>query len=338
MQHDVLILSDGRPGHYRQSEGVVAAVRRHLAITEQRIELANRLHLPKALVPKLARRLPPTTTLGMLYGIAPDDIAPPSLIVSAGGLTLGANVALARIHGVPNVFCGATRGFALDRFSLVLTDDPSEAGPPNVRVGPKPATFDPDTLPTPADDLVGPALRIGVLVGGATATSAFESDDWHRLTRLLVALVTEKGAAITLATSPRTPPEAYAAIETLAAVAAEKLSLIDFRTAGPGSLGPALATDLLLVTSDSMTMMTEAALSRRPAIALRPQTTTPTRDDGAIDWLVAQHWLAIRDIADTTVDELIEAAVSLKPMTENHLDLLARSVLPLLDPTGAAPT
>lgn len=337
MQHDVLILSDGRPGHYRQSEGIVAALRRHIVITEHRIELKNRLRLPKAMVPKLARRLPPSTALRLLYGIAANDVEPPSLIVSAGGLALGANFALARILGVPNIVCGATRGFALDGFSLILTDDPSEAGPPNVRLGPKPATFDPDTLPAPADDLTRPALHIGVLVGGATATSAFRSDDWERLVRLLDALITQTDATITLATSPRTPPEAYAAIESLAAAVGENLSLIDFRATGPGSLGPALATDLLLVTSDSMTMMTEAALSRRPAIALRPQTFAPTRDDGAIDWLVAQHWLAVRDIAHTNIDELIETAISLKPMTENHLDLLARSVIPLLRPSPPGP-
>jgi uncharacterized protein len=331
MQQAVLILSDGRPGHYRQSEGVVAALRRHRATTERRIEIANRLRLPKALVPKLARRLPPRIALEILHGIDVKAVSKPALIVSGGGLTLGANVALANILGVPNVFCGATRGFALENFSLVLSDDPRDAGPPNVRIGPKPAAFDPDTLPAPPSTLTGRGLHIGVLVGGATETSAFRGEDWGRLVHLIEALIADKAATITLATSPRTPPEAYSAIESLTAASGSRLALIDFRTAGPGSLGPALATDLLLVTSDSMTMMTEAALSRRPAIALRPQRIAPTRDDGAIAWLVAQQWLAVRDIASTDADNLLETAASLRPMIENHLDLLAQSLLPLVE-------
>lgn len=333
MQYDILILSDGRPGHYHQSEGVVAALARHRSVSTRRIELRNRLHLPKALVPKLARRLSPRVALTCLHAIDADTLAPPALIVSAGGITLGANVALASVLGVPNVFCGATRGFPLAAFSLVLTDDPADAGPPNVHIGPKPATFDPDSLPPPKSEWANPGIRVGVLVGGPSATSAFGSEDWQRLMRLVEDLIRDKAVTVTLATSPRTPPEAYEAIEKSVAKVKDSLRLIDFRTAGPGSLAPALASDLLLVTADSMTMMTEAALSRRPAIALRPERFMPTRDDAAIAWLIDQNWLAVRDISTTTVDELISTAAALAPMRENHLDRLARVVLPVLDRT-----
>ena len=330
MQYDVLILSDGRPGHYRQSEGVAAAISRHHPVAVRWIEINNRWRLPKALIPKLARRLSPRAALRHLHAIDPETLHPPALIVSAGGLTLGANVALAHLLGSPNVFCGATRHFPLDAFSLVLTDDPSQAGPPNVCIAPKPATFDPDTLPTPAASLAKPDLHIGVLVGGPTETSDFGPADWSGLMKLIEALMSETEATVTLATSPRTPDVAYQAITKTAAAFTRQFNLIDFRTAGPGSLGPALGADLLVVTADSMTMMTEAALSRRPAIALRPARTTPTRDEAAMAWLVAEKWLAVCDIANLAADTLLKEASALQPMTENHLDRLSRSVLPLL--------
>ena len=105
----VLLISDGRPGHYRQSEGVVAALKRRGAVAVDRIELKTRVPLPKGFIPKLGRVLPARSVL-RLHGIDADAVPRPDLIVSSGGATLGANVALAKILGVPNVFSGSTRG------------------------------------------------------------------------------------------------------------------------------------------------------------------------------------------------------------------------------------
>jgi len=354
---EILLLSDGRPGHYRQSEGVIAAIERHRPVSVTRLELKSRLPLPKAMIPKLSRRLPPRVGLKLLYAIDANTVPRPDLIVSAGGMTLGANVGLARTLATANVFCGAIRGFPIDAFGLVLTDNPSEVGipevgppkdqsagglpprtlPSNVRVGPKPATFDPDTLPPPAplvNNIETADIHVGLLVGGATDSADFEASDWQALAMLVQKLITEQLCHITIVTSPRTPPAAYTAFEKTIASFAGNCTLVDFRQTGPGSIDKALASDILLVTSDSMSMMTEAALSQRPAIALRPARTAPTRDDAAIAWLTAQGWLAILNIADTSTEALFSTARALRPMTENHLDRLAGFVLPLLGSKG----
>jgi len=323
----VLLLSDGRPGHYRQSEGVVAALQRRGPIEMDRREIRARLPLlPKALIPKLGRLLAPARFLSLVHGIDPNEFAIPDLIVSAGGATLGANVALARIWGVPNVFSGSTRGYPLAAFRLVLTPYASVAAPPKVVFGPKPSPFDPDRIPLPRplrseDDMRG--ARVCVLIGGPTSYAAFEDDDWARLTALAGALASEWQCRVTIVTSPRTPDAAYAHVRPFVERSDGAATLVDFRTAGPGSIDKALDCDLVFVTSDSMSMMTEAAVSRRPAIALAPQKVAPNKDDQAVAGLVAAGWLAVLPLATADAAAVIDAALGERPMQENHLDRLA---------------
>ena len=99
----VLLLSDGRPGHYRQSEGVVAALRRRGPVELDRREVRPRWPVSKALIPKLGRLLPPKMVLGLLHGIDPAHLERPDLIVSAGGPPIRAHVAPGPLLGPPHV-------------------------------------------------------------------------------------------------------------------------------------------------------------------------------------------------------------------------------------------
>jgi len=322
----VLLVSDGRPGHYRQSEGVVAALARRGPVDVDRLELATTLPIPKGLIPKLARLLPPAWVVRFVHGLDPAGFARPDVIVSSGGSTVGANVALARLLGVPNVFSGSTRGFAPSAFGLVLTPYLSAATAPNIVAGPKPTPFDPDRVPPPRrlatrDDLRG--ARVSLLVGGPTPYADFEDGDWTRLAALVAGLVAEWGCRATIVTSPRTPEKAYACLLPIAEASGGAVSVIDYRTAGPGSIEAALDCDLVLITSDSMSMMTEAAVSRRPAIALAPAKVGPNKDDEAIEGLVAERWLAVLPLATTDPATLADAALALAPIAHNHLDRLA---------------
>lgn len=330
----MLLLADDRPGHYRQSEGIVAALKRHRPVILNRLELVKRFPLSKGLVTRLGRVLPPAQYLRLLYGLDADDIETPDMIVSAAGSTIGANVALSRILGVPNVFCGSTRGYSLGRFNLVLTPYASVARPPKMVAAPKPTPFDPEGIPLPRplqslDDMRG--ARISLLIGGPTPYCDFRGEDWTRLAELVAALTAEWGCRVTIVTSRRTPDEAYQDLMPLIERNHGVVSMIDYRTAGPGSIETSFDCDVILVTSDSMSMMTEAALSRRPAIALAPRRVKPHRDDEAVAGLVAAKWLCVLPLAKADARSLAKAAVALEPSAVNYLDPLADLVL---DATG----
>lgn len=322
----VLLISDGRPGHFRQSEGVVAALRRQGPVDVQRIELRNRFPMPKALIPKLGRVLPAGWALSLLHGLDARAFTKPDLIVSSGGSTLGANVALAASLKAPNIFSGSTRGYSLDAFRLVLTPYASVGQPPKVLAGPKPTPFDPDRVPPPRqlrslEDMRG--ARVCMLIGGPTPYADFGDDDWARLASLLEGLVTEWACRLTIVTSPRTPDAAYARILPLAERNdGHKATIVDFRKAGPGSIDAAFDADLVMITSDSMSMTTEAALSRRPAISIAPARVKPNKDDEAMAGLVEAGWLKILPLEKTNAAALAGAAVAITPIAYNHLDRL----------------
>jgi mitochondrial fission protein ELM1 len=324
----ILILSDGRPGHYRQSEAIVAAIARKRPVETSRIEVRLTKAIPRALAPRLARFLPPHAYLVIAHGLSERDFPACDLVVSAGAITFGANIALAKLRAIPNVIAGSLRGLNPHDVSLTLLPYARARELPNHACLIKPAAIDPDTLPAarpwsglPSED----ERSIGVLIGGPTATAAFDALDWKRLADLLTECADQPGVSLRLATSPRTPSESYDALEPLGA--RPNVQFIDFRKAGPGSAGPIYECDAMFVTSDSMSMITEAVAAQRPAIALAPAITKPNADDEAVETLAKDNYLRIVRLVDATPQSLDAALMSISPMRENHLDILAETIL-----------
>ena len=112
---------------------------------------------------------------------------------------------------------------------------------------------------------------------------------------------------------------------------ADSVSVIDYRSAGPGSIDAAFDCDVVFITRDSMSMMTEAAISRRPAIALGPAHATSHKDDEAVASLVTAGWLAEFPLATADAEALAQVIGKLRPMQENHLDRLGTVLVEALE-------
>lgn len=324
----VLVISDGRPGHYRQSEAIVAALARKRDVETSRVEVRTGKAIPRALAPRLARWLPPGLYLNIVHGLSEKDFPACDVVVSAGAVTFGANIALAKLRGIPNVVAGSLRGLDPHDVSLTLLPYARAHDLPNHACLIKPAAIDPDALPKARaweGFASGEERKIGVLVGGPTANAAFAAPDWERLAGLLAECAAEPAITLRIATSPRTPQVAYDALAPLADRA--NVRIVDFREAGPGSAGPVYECDALIVTSDSMSMITEAVAAQRPAVALAPARTRPHADDEAVETLVREGRLRVIALAHATTQSLDAAFASITPMRENHLDLLAEMVL-----------
>lgn len=329
----ILILSDGRPGHYRQSEAIAAAVGRFRPVDVARMELRVPRAIPRALVPRLARLLPPRAYLRLVHGLDADCFPPADLVLSAGALTFGANIALRRLRGTPNVIAGSLRGLDPEHVSLTLLPYERARTLPNHAYLLKPAAIDPDKLPRPRHWPglnAASGLCLGVLIGGTSRTATFERADWNRLALLLSDLAAEKKLTIKIATSPRTPEDAYQALEGVARLPGVKF--IDYRIAGAGTADEIFRADVILVTVDSMSMISEAVAAQRPTVALSPVKTQDWRDTEIITSLSQQDFLRILPLDGAeplpTLDLFLK---TIKPMTENHLDKLGRTVL---DKTG----
>jgi hypothetical protein len=130
----------------------------------------------------------------------------------------------------------------------------------------------------------GPAPLAGVLIGGPTGANAFPTTGFiAALTRLR-----NEGARLAIAPSRRTPPAIVAAVTT--AFAGDSGVFIWDRGSDNPYLGILALADRLVVTSDSVSMISEALATGRPVEVFgEPQNARHARflqalfDDGLID-------------------------------------------------------
>lgn len=335
----ILLLRDARPGHYNQSEGLAAALGRRRPVEVARLAVAPRRLLKGHALRWLAQSgLPAGPLFRATHGLDPARLAAPDLIVSAGSDTLVANVLLARRFSVPNVFIGSLRGMPPQDFTAVLTIYPSLADGDRVILAAKPTPVDPDRLPPPRPlrspvDLAG--ATVAVLVGGPTPNHLWAAEDWARLADRLVTAAAALGARLRLTTSPRTPPEAAAALGRLAGhPAVDTVALYGAAQASP--LDHFFSADAIIVTDDSATMVFEAVAARRPVVVLGAPQRRPARDDEAFDALAAAGRIARLGVADLGPERLAAALAEAMPGADHPWDTLLEGLRPPLARAGLA--
>lgn len=330
----ILILSDERPGHYHLAEGVAAAIGRRRPITITRVALERRRAAPgRLLASALKLGLPADAILRRGYHLRGELPAAVDLVISAGGDTLAANVAAARIFCAPNIFCGTLRHLPPEAFSLVISSYARHASLPRHLVTLKPSGIDPDTLPGALSGReLGPDQppRIaGLLVGGPSGLFHWREDEWQALADFLGESHRTHGTRWIVSTSRRTPDSAADIFVHLAQRAdGPSAELIDFRTAGPGTL-PRLfgGVEAILATEDSSTMLSEAVCARLPVVGVAPvkhDFKDEEREYRAL--LTAEGWCRSLPLAELTPETFLRSLAEVRPLAENHLDRLATAL------------
>jgi mitochondrial fission protein ELM1 len=329
-----LLISDGRPGHHHLAEGILAAIARCRPVETTRIEIDRRRWMPgRFLAAFVNGGMSPSAVLRLGYGLKAGRLRGADIVVSAGGDTLAANAAAARLLGVPNIFYGSLRRFKPEDFALVLTSHACNGVRPRHVVTLKPSAVDPDTMARPASLAggtggSGPTIA-GLLIGGNTATIRYSAQDWSQLIDFMRAFHASAGTRWIVSNSRRTPPEAS---DRLAALAAEPgspvESFIDVRNAGSETLAGLFArSELVIATVDSSSMVSEAVWARRPVIAVAPASSRLSDHEQEYrDYLEASGWARSIAIADLKVERLLPALREIKPLDANPLDLLAATL------------
>lgn len=319
----IIILSDGRPGHFNLSEGIAAAIERARPATTIRYDVRRGRWSGSVLAAMTRARLPARAMLARVYGVDESAVPPADIIVSAGAETLAASIWLARARGVPNIHYGSLRLFDPHDFSLVLTSYRRHADRPRHALSLKPSRFDPDTSPPLGD---GPRRTLGVLVGGNAGGIQFTPGDWDGLFAMI--RKPRDGAPVRwlIANSRRTPAEIGDRLAVEAARPGSPIAqFLDVRTAGPGTLPMLMARcHAVLCTADSSSMISECVWSRKPTLALTPATCGYTQDEaGYRHWLQQSNWCKNIAIASATPAAIDEALAQVRPLTGNPLDALA---------------
>lgn len=285
----VIILSDNRPGHYKQSLGIVQK------LPECRTEwlevqfkqkwrdnflrvfmcLFGGLSLPASLIHTLLQwSLVPESYTALAHLQTAD------IILSTGSSVASVNLLLGRILRAKTVTCRrpspiGTRYFDLAILPMISWH--SVEGRNNIckTIG-VPNPISPDTLNAERRRLkkelnLPDCQRIGILLGGSDRHETITTADATKLSDICEMVTKEMNAQILVTTSRRTPPDVVASLSTT--LKQKDWCPLFISPDTPSELAdPYQAilalSDLLVVTGDSFSMVCEAASSGCPVIVL----------------------------------------------------------------------
>ena len=339
----ILILSDGRAGHFNLSEGIAAALAKRVPTRVERRDV-RRGRWPGPVLAAMTRVWAPSEPLmRLVYDIDATALAPADVVISAGAETLAASIWIARTLGCPNIFYGSLRWFAPTDFALVLTSYARKAGRPRHALALKPSPLDPDTF-RPATTSVrprpgNPPRRVALLVGGNAGTVHYADADWDRLLAFMPRATAELATRWLVTNSRRTPDAVSDRLAALARARPDCVdTFVDVRSAGAGTLkGILAAADAVICTDDSSSMISECVWCRLPVIGVRPARCHLPADEAAYRaWLARSRWCASLPFDGLEPQVMLAALAGLEPAAGNPLDALAALLeqrLPHLQPS-----
>ena len=323
---------------------MVTAIARLRPVATTCLRVRRRFLLPSRVLLRCVNLgLPPAAILRIGYGIDSRKLPPADFVVSAGGETLAANAAAARLLSIPNLFSGRLRGLAPERVDVILVSLDRLATHANHLVCLPPSPIDLGREGRAAARRLGhdnPPRSVGVLIGGNSGSFRYRREDWRRLTRFL--RDAHRAAAIRwLATTSRRSQAAIA--DTLADLARDRSfgieTFIDYRAPGTGTLRDIYAAaDAILCTDDSTSMISEAVGACLPVVAVRPASGRLAAQEREYRELLAgRGWYRALPLAGLSPHAFLAALEEITPPARSPLDELAQAIAKRLPSLLAAP-
>ena len=322
VQAEILVLSDGRPGHLTQSHGLLDLLgeagnaRRELLLPTPRRAL-KRLVL-------ILTRLPLRSAwwwrfLLACYYAGKVDVPSARLLVSTGGDTLAANILMARLLDVHNIFIGKPVSVARTGTSLVVTTSPVPDGSNCIRITLAPVRRSTSTeMPS--------ANLVAVLIGGDSNEYRYTVADYEALAIALNSLCRRTKSKLLVTTSRRTGPHGEHCLQRQLAPEYIADATWYLQEPRPTAGKYAACAAMIICSEDSGSMLTESIGHEKPVVAFRPRHShlTPFYED-FLARLSRQGLLRsnIEDLA-TLQPDTCQAA---RPV---NYDALVARVLPLL--------
>jgi mitochondrial fission protein ELM1 len=303
-----------------QSIGISKALESELPHERVAISFQLRFKILRPLMRALANFFPLLLnrfTLTLFYRHDALPSKPPTLILSAGGNTLFANAAIARMYGVSNVFSGTTKGYRHKLVRLVFTVSPLENTTNNVVLDLPPANFS----TAPGDKQTKSVRRFyALLVGGEGAGYHYQDADWRLLAAALGEISQREGSKWLLTTSRRTG-EQFESLLRLA-VPSECCERAVWYATEPAKVVKSFLSECEAVfcTEDSLTMISEAIYAHKPVITLQPEVMQPDSNDAR----ALQKYADLGFIRRLKITELAGFSVSEQEFCQSYPDINAQ--------------
>jgi len=316
----IWILSDGLPGHVNQSIGISKALESELPHEQITILFQLRYKILRPLMRALANFFPfllNRFTLKLFYRHDPLPPGMPALILSAGGNTLFANAAIARVYGVSNVFSGTTKGYRHKLVRLIFTVSPLGDTTNNVVLDLPPANFS----AVPGAKQAKPFKRpYALLIGGEGAGYRYQDADWQSLAAALGEVSQREGRIWLLTTSRRTGEQSESLLRS--AVPSECCEQAVWYATKPAKVVKTFLSECEAVfcTEDSLTMVSEAIYAHKPVVTLQPEVMQPDSNDAR----VLEKYAELGFIRRVKIAELADFSISEQEFCQAYPDINAQ--------------
>ena len=291
-----ILLSDGKPGHYNQSLGVIERmpeceyhwidVKFRSKHRDNLLRVLTRLfggfRLPRRLIKACLHMALQRDTLDEIYAVAPD------FILSTGSSVAAPNLLIGQLFDAKTVTCRRPSPVGIHHFDLAIlprmywarrnkSNVCKTLGVPN-RVHPEKLEMQRNELQTVLD--LSDQKRVGVLIGGEDRYDTITEPTAARLVEILQQFATKWDSQLLLTTSRRTPLSVENLIDkrlsntqrcSILVLAHSENSITD-------PVGTIFAlSDVIVVTEDSFSMVCEAASSGKRVIILAVDHKTHRR-------------------------------------------------------------
>jgi hypothetical protein len=335
---NVWIVSEGSPGHVSQSVGFAKVLAQLIPLQTQEVfgrttvrgwqRHLIRYWMGKRGSPVPAKWLPKIADIKI-----PDGAGVPDLIVSSGGKSVFVAHFFAAKYSVPYIFIGERKPYPSSWFHTVYSPVEREVNE---------NTFLLDLIPTP----VTPELIAAkgtqekntwcMIIGGASRSYPFSDTDWVELARGMNQLAERENIRWLLTTSRRTGAAAEAILKRELNPAVLKDAIWWAENPRRELYAFMARSEVLFVTQDSITMVTEAVASGRPAVTVDLFGTKFTPDNflpAYFKRMAQNKYIQTVYIHDMAAFSLVKSGGA--PAPDSQLKNMIRRSLPDFQTSGA---
>jgi mitochondrial fission protein ELM1 len=264
---------DRKPGHLTKVKGVLKALSYHATINLQKIPINWKPSFARTIIPRIPL-MPVEICLGSKI------FHPIDLIISAGGYTEWANAKLAHKYNIPNIFIGSNRICKPTEFTILPRLTPSNL--PNViTLDYMPSEFDATMIQESATaELPCMTGRYWTLLIGGDGSGCIWSLDDHKKHAINLIEASRSAGVKIVAVSSRRTGHKQEQVWSKLLQDSNQLALGVWHSQKNNSPHPSIAAlmgiaEIIIVTEDSSSMISEAVATGRAVATISPEKTGP---------------------------------------------------------------
>jgi uncharacterized protein len=270
----ILIISDGIPGHFNQSNGVALMISEICDCAIMTNELSWRIDPLRSVCNVFAKLLLRFNNKNIarliLWMCTPINVQGYDLVIAAGGNTMPVTAAIKLVHSLPVIQLGSPRGLHSNMFNALVTVEKYFDHPSNIVAAISPNLYSPAVCSIAAqkDNL---SDHILFLIGGEGIGYSYTINEWESMLISIQALHSKIKLPISIVTSRRTSPEVEDLFQSRLKNILGDYSAWFHHGDKNFNLAALLGSAInIFVTEDSAMMISESISSGKPVTTLYP--------------------------------------------------------------------